>query len=104
MLSGKPFFMRLFTGLFKPKTTIIGTDFAGEVEAVGAEVAAFKPGLKVMGFGGVFGCGAHAQYFVIGEEKAKKLLVVMPSNITFTEAAGCLEVQFMPQRRLMPSN
>src|SRR3569833_1904096 len=51
-LSGRPFLMRLFTGVLKPKTTIIGSDFAGEIEAVGSAVQSFKPGDKVMGFGG----------------------------------------------------
>src|ERR1700741_5369232 len=70
VLSGKPWFMHLFTGMFKPKHSIIGSDFTGKVEAVGSSVKAFKPGDKIMGFGGVFGCGAHAQYFVLPEKKA----------------------------------
>src|SRR6478752_4154644 len=65
VLSGKPLFMHLFTGLFKPRASIIGSDFTGRVEAVGLTVRAFKPGDKVIGFGGVFGCGSHAQYFVL---------------------------------------
>ena len=42
VLSGKPFFMRLFTGLFKPKSSIIGSDFTGQIEAVGSTVQSFK--------------------------------------------------------------
>ena len=50
VLSGKPFFMRLFTGLFKPRASIIGSDFAGEIAATGSIVQSFKAGDKIMGF------------------------------------------------------
>ncbi len=88
VLTGKPFIMRLFTGLFKPKRAVTGTDFAGQIEAIGTEVSHFKPGDKVMGFGGVFGIGSHAQY-VSFPENAR--IVKMPSNINYTEAAACIE-------------
>src|SRR5215813_6399698 len=91
VLSGKPFFMRFFTGLFKPRASIIGTDFAGEIEAIGSAVESFKVGDKIMGFGGSFGCGAQAQYFTLPEAKAIKAMVIKPSNITYDEAAACLE-------------
>src|SRR5947207_10061308 len=58
VLSGRPFFMRFFTGLFKPRSSIIGSDFTGEIVEVGAEVKSFKPGDKTMGVGGGCGCGA----------------------------------------------
>ena len=54
--------MRLFTGLFKPKLAVTGSDFAGQIEAIGSAVKSFKVGDKVMGFGGGFGIGSHAQY------------------------------------------
>ena len=88
ILRGKPFMMRLFTGLFKPRSTVIGSDFAGQVEATGASVRSFKVGDKVMGFGGVFGIGSHAQYLTFPENKG---VVLMPDNITYEQAAGCLE-------------
>ena len=94
VLSGRPFFMRLFTGLFKPRSSIIGSDFTGQIEAVGSTVQSFKAGDKIMGFGGVFGCGSHAQYFTLPETKAAKAIVIMPSNITYEEAAACLEGAF----------
>src|SRR5258705_8091332 len=62
VLSGKPFVMRFFTGLFKPRASIIGTDFTGEITAVGSSVKSFTVGDKVMGFSGAFSCGSHAQY------------------------------------------
>lgn len=91
VLSGKPFFMHFFTGLFKPRASIIGSDFAGEIAATGSGVQSFKAGDKIMGFGGVFGCGAHAQYFILPETKATKAIVPLPASITYDEAAACLE-------------
>ncbi|MCP4373222.1 MAG: alcohol dehydrogenase catalytic domain-containing protein, partial [Deltaproteobacteria bacterium] len=44
MLRAKPFIMRFFTGLFKPNKPILGTDFAGTIEAVGKNVASLKIG------------------------------------------------------------
>jgi NADPH:quinone reductase-like Zn-dependent oxidoreductase len=94
VLSGRPFLMRLFTGLFKPRSSIIGTDFAGEIAATGSAVQSFQTGDKIMGFGGALGCGSHAQYFILPEKKATKVIVPMPANITYDEAAACLEGAF----------
>lgn len=91
VLSGEPKFMRLFVGFSKPKESIIGSDFTGLVEAVGSTVSAFKPGDRIMGFGGVFGCGSHAQYFVLSEKKAAEYMVAMPDNLNYEQAAACLE-------------
>ena len=88
VLTGKPNFMRLFTGLSKPGLTITGSDFAGQVEAIGPSVKTFKAGDKVMGFGGVFGIGSHTEYITFPESKG---IVSMPHNITYEQAAACLE-------------
>jgi NADPH:quinone reductase-like Zn-dependent oxidoreductase len=80
--------MRLFTGLFKPKLAITGSDFAGQIEATGPAVRSFKVGDKVMGFGGGLGFGTHAQYITFPETKR---IVLMPGNITYEQAAACLE-------------
>lgn len=91
VLSGKPFLMHLFTGLFKPRASITGSDFAGEIAAIGSNIRSFKTGDKIMGFGGALGCGAHAQYFTVPEAKAKKIITAMPSKLTYIQAAACLE-------------
>jgi NADPH:quinone reductase-like Zn-dependent oxidoreductase len=91
VLTGRPFFMRLFTGLFKPRLAATGCDLAGEVEAVGKNVTSFKVGDKVMGIGGVFDCGSHAEYLVLSERKG---IVKMPDDITFEQAAACCEGTF----------
>ena len=48
-LRAHPFFMRLITGFLRPKRTILGMDFSGQVEAVGAQVTSFRPGDRVFG-------------------------------------------------------
>ena len=88
VLTGKPNFMRLFTGLSKPRLTITGSDFAGQIETIGPEVKTFKVGERVMGFGGVFCIGSHTEYITFSESKG---IVTMPESITFEQAAGCLE-------------
>ena len=70
VLTGKPNFMRLFTGLSKPGLTITGSDFAGQVETIGPSVKTFNVGDKVMGFGGVFGIGSHTEiHNISGKQK-----------------------------------
>jgi NADPH:quinone reductase-like Zn-dependent oxidoreductase len=88
VLTGKPFFMRLFTGLSRPRLTITGSDFAGQVEAIGPAVTSFKVDDKVMGFGGVFCIGSHTEYITFSEKQG---IVSMPDNITYEQTAGCLE-------------
>lgn len=102
VLTGRPLAMRLFTGLLKPRASIIGSDFAGEIAAVGSAVKSFKPGDNIMGFGGGLGCGAHAQYFTLPEVKAKKAMIIMPTNITYDEAAACLEGAFYAAAQINP--
>jgi NADPH:quinone reductase-like Zn-dependent oxidoreductase len=81
-----PFFMRIFTGIVKPKKQIPGTEFAGEIEAVGKGVSSLKRGDKVFGFDGL-GSKSQAQYLTIQENKA----VLMPDNIPYEQAAASSE-------------
>jgi NADPH:quinone reductase-like Zn-dependent oxidoreductase len=94
VLSGKPLPMRLFTGLFKPRSPFIGTDFAGRVEAVGSSVRSFHAGDRVMGFGGIFGAGSLAQYVALPETKAVKGTVAIPDSLDYVIAAACPEGTF----------
>ena len=49
ILLGKPFVMQFFTGLGTPTSPTTGTDFAGQVEAVGKGVTSFQAGERVWG-------------------------------------------------------
>ncbi len=87
VLTGKPFIMRFFTGLFKPKLPVPGTDFAGEVVAKGDQVAAFAVGDKVFGFNDQ-GLASQAEYMVIGEKAA---VAKVPAGIDLITAVASLE-------------
>jgi NADPH:quinone reductase-like Zn-dependent oxidoreductase len=79
-MRGEPYFVRMMTGLRKPKIARLGVDVAGQVEAVGANVTQFKPGDEVFG-----SCrGAFAEYVCTSE----RALVAKPDNVTFEQAAS----------------
>ena len=85
--SGKPYIVRLFSGLLSPRQKILGSDFAGEIESIGKDVKTFKTGDKVFGFHpDIF--GAHAQYICLSEEAS---FTNMPQNLSFEEAAAICE-------------
>jgi NADPH:quinone reductase-like Zn-dependent oxidoreductase len=85
--AAKPFVVRFFTGVVRPKVTILGTEFAGEVEAVGNAVSAFKVGDRVFGFSGDR-LGAHAEYLAVPENG---LLATTPAGLSYEEAAPSTE-------------
>ena len=80
--SAKPFIVRYFIGLRRPKRRILGMELAGEVEAVGAAVTEFAVGDEVFGVGGF---GAHAE-FACKRESAS--IAAKPTGTTFAEAAA----------------
>lgn len=84
---GKPFVARLFSGPIKPKHPVLGTQFAGEIEAVGKDVSLFKPGDQVYGATGVR-MGTYAEYTCLPEDEA---ICLKPANMTFAEAVGISE-------------
>lgn len=84
LLRGEPFPLRLMFGLLKPKYQILGTDVAGQIEALGSKVKMFKPGDEV--YGDLSGCGFGAfSEYVCAHENA---LVLKPAAVTFEEAAA----------------
>lgn len=87
ILLGKPFVMRFFCGLRRPRHHASGTDFAGEVEAVGSGVNRFKVGDRVWGFDDA-GLGSHSQQMLLRQDKA---VAKMPAGIGFEQAAASIE-------------
>ena len=81
LMRGEPFIARLMgTGLLKPKSSKVGADVAGRVEAVGKDVTLFKPGDEVFGT-----CnGSFAEYACAREDR----LALKPANVSFEEAAA----------------
>lgn len=83
-LMGRPYAMRPATGLLRPREPRLGTDFAGTVEAVGANVTEFEPGDEV--FGGR--TGALAESVCV---RAARGIVSKPAGLSF-EQAGAVAV------------
>ena len=77
--NGRPYVARPLMGLRKPKSSELGSDFAGVVEAVGDGVDGFAPGDEVYGCDG----GAFAEYVVASTAVERK-----PANLSFEEAAA----------------
>lgn len=80
-MRGKPWPIVFYIGWPKPKAEfVVGLDFAGVVEAVGAEVTGFAPGDEVFGE-----ChGSCAEYTVAGQAS----IALKPSNLTLEQAAA----------------
>ncbi len=83
--AGKPIFVRLIFGLRRPRQRILGTELAGEIEAVGASVSRFAVGDHVFGSTAAFKSGSHAEFVCISEHGP---LALMPAAMTFEEAAA----------------
>jgi len=75
---------RLISGIRRPRQRILGSELAGEVEAVGAAVRGFAVGDHVFGSTG-FRFGAHAEFICI-REKAR--IAHKPAGMSFEEAAA----------------
>ena len=82
MMRGHPYLVRIPRGLRRPPgVTILGSDMAGQVEAVGKDVTQFRPGDEVYA---EVDAGGFAEYVGIRED----LLSLKPANLTFEGAAA----------------
>lgn len=81
--AARPFFVRMLTGLARPRRPVLGTEYAGVVEAVGSGVTSFTVGDRVFGYNeGAF--GTHAEYLSVPHDGA---IAAMPNGVSFEEAA-----------------
>jgi NADPH:quinone reductase-like Zn-dependent oxidoreductase len=79
LMTGRPYAMRLGTGIRAPRNRVLGREVAGTVAAIGAAVAGFAVGDEVFGIGR----GSFAEYTVARADK----LAHKPANVTFEQAA-----------------
>jgi NADPH:quinone reductase-like Zn-dependent oxidoreductase len=77
----------LLLGLRRPRVTVIGTEFAGAVEAVGSGVTSFRVGDRVFGYDEK-SLGAHAEFKTISQDG---ILAVIPPNLSYEEIAPATE-------------
>lgn len=78
-MTGRPYLLRLASGLRRPRNPVLGRDAAGMVVAVGSAVTGFRAGDEVFGFAN----GSFAEYAAAREDR----LARKPVNTTFEQAA-----------------
>jgi NADPH:quinone reductase-like Zn-dependent oxidoreductase len=78
---------RLVSGVRRPRQRILGSEFAGEVEATGAAVKEFAVGDRVFGTSGLR-FGAHAELMCMRESGR---MLRMPDGLSFEQAAPAFD-------------
>lgn len=78
--------VRLIMGVSRPRRQVLGQEFAGDVDKVGAAVVRFRPGDPVFGTTG-FGFGAYADYLLVREDSSDAALGAKPGNLTYEASA-----------------
>lgn len=99
LVRGKPFVIRLFFGLKKPKINIPGVDISGKIEAIGGKVSSFKIGDEIYCDLSECGCGGFAEYVCVPENQLTK----KPTNMSYNDAsalphAGLLALQGLVEK------
>jgi NADPH:quinone reductase-like Zn-dependent oxidoreductase len=78
---GKPYLARLMAGgVRRPRSHVVGREFAGTVEAVSGNVTELRPGDDVFGAAG----GSLAEYVAVPVERVAR----KPARVSFEQAAG----------------
>lgn len=85
--SANYFISRFWTGLLRPKYSILGCEFAGIIEEAGKRVTTFKIGDKVFGFNDKT-LGGHGEYLTIAETAS---ITLLPKNLSYDVAAAITE-------------
>lgn len=80
---GRPLLVRPFAGMLRPRRLIGGTEFSGDVEAIGADVSRFCVGDRVFGSTGGRG-GCYAEYVCISQDS---FIAKMPANLSYQQGA-----------------
>ncbi len=87
------FVARLFSGLLRPKQAILGSEFSGVIEDLGANVKDYKIGDRVFGLS-TYKFGTHAEYICMKETGS---MTKIPENYSFEEAACVLDGLMLAQ-------
>jgi NADPH:quinone reductase-like Zn-dependent oxidoreductase len=90
------FMMGVAVGFIRPRNPVLGQVVAGEIDAAGGQACRFQTGERVLAYTGMR-FGAYAEYACLPEDGS---IVLMPSNMTFEEAAaipygGLLSLHFL---------
>ncbi len=86
-----PLIIRPINGLVKPRRSILGSELAGEIEAIGKNVKTFKQGDQVFGLS-PSSFGTHAEYICLPEEAA---ITTKPANMSYDEAAAVCDGAYL---------
>jgi NADPH:quinone reductase-like Zn-dependent oxidoreductase len=98
--AAEPFASRFVTGLLRPRRKILGSELAGEVEAVGAAVSEFEVGDQVFGVN-PWKFGTHAEFVCMRESAS---LAHKPAGMSFEEAAAVCDGAILALGCLRPAN
>lgn len=90
MMRGEPYLIRMSEGVRRPKTSVLGVDMAGRVEAVGKNVTGVRPGDEVFGWGD----GTFAEYVRTKENSCLPIpRPLTPDQAAAIPIAGCTALQ-----------
>jgi NADPH:quinone reductase-like Zn-dependent oxidoreductase len=82
--------LRLYIGFLRPtRIKILGSEFAGQIEAAGKDVTRYKPGDQVFGYTGL-GMGTYAEYMCLAEKNSELASIWgrKPLNMSYEKAAA----------------